>query len=316
MASEKEYEFDATVVILTYNGEQHLEEILNAVHAQRYGGTFETLVIDSGSTDSTLDIIAKNPWVRLHQIPNSEFGHGKTRNLGAHLAKGRYVVYLTHDATPASDRWLHEITAPFDISERIVAVMGSQVPRADAFPLLRYDVKNTFASFGPMHGTTLFYDDDFIQDEGVRNAVTFYSDVNSAARRSVLTGEIPYRDVSYAEDQLLGRDVIDAGYIKAYAPRAVVWHSNEMTILEYDDRMFEETQGLREVGIDVALPSIPTVAKLVVGGVLRDAVRLVRDREVTTKRKLHGLLVNPAYHVQRWRGVRRGVRPALKRYGE
>ena len=253
MASEKEYEFDATVVILTYNGEQHLEEILNAVHAQRYGGTFETLVIDSGSTDSTLDIIAKNPWVRLHQIPNSEFGHGKTRNLGAHLAKGRYVVYLTHDATPASDRWLHEITAPFDISERIVAVMGSQVPRADAFPLLRYDVKNTFASFGPMHGTTLFYDDDFIQDEGVRNAVTFYSDVNSAARRSVLTGEIPYRDVSYAEDQLLGRDVIDAGYIKAYAPRAVVWHSNEMTILEYDDRMFEETQGLREVGIDVAL---------------------------------------------------------------
>lgn len=316
MASEKKYEFDATVVILTYNGEQHLEEILNAVHAQRYGGTFETLVIDSGSTDSTLDIIAKNPWVRLHQIPNSEFGHGKTRNLGAHLAKGRYVVYLTHDATPASDRWLHEITAPFDISERIVAVIGSQVPRADAFPLLRYDVKNTFASFGPMHGTTLFYDDDFIQDEGVRNAVTFYSDVNSAARRSVLTGEIPYRDVSYAEDQLLGRDVIDAGYIKAYAPRAVVWHSNEMTILEYDDRMFEETQGLREVGIDVALPSIPTVAKLVVGGVLRDAVRLVRDREVTTKRKLHGLLVNPAYHVQRWRGVRRGVRSALKRYGE
>lgn len=316
MASEKEYEFDATVVILTYNGEQHLEEILNAVHAQRYGGMFETLVIDSGSTDSTLDIIAKNPWVRLHQIPNSEFGHGKTRNLGAHLAKGRYVVYLTHDATPASDRWLHEITAPFDISERIVAVMGSQVPRADAFPLLRYDVKNTFASFGPMHGTTLFYDDDFIQDEGVRNAVTFYSDVNSAARRSVLTGEIPYRDVSYAEDQLLGRDVIDAGYIKAYAPRAVVWHSNEMTILEYDDRMFEETQGLREVGIDVALPSIPTVIKLVVGGVLRDAVRLVRDREVTTKRKLHGLLVNPAYHVQRWRGVRRGVRSALKRYGE
>lgn len=316
MASEKDYEFDATVVILTYNGEQHLEEILHAVHAQRYGGTFETLVIDSGSTDSTLDIIAKNPWVRLHQIPNSEFGHGKTRNLGAHLAKGRYVVYLTHDATPASDRWLHEITAPFDISERIVAVMGSQVPRADAFPLLRYDVKNTFASFGPMHGTTLFYDDDFIQDEGVRNAVTFYSDVNSAARRSVLTGEIPYRDVSYAEDQLLGRDVIDAGYIKAYAPRAVVWHSNEMTISEYDDRMFEETQGLREVGIDVALPSIPTVAKLVVGGVLRDAVRLVRDREVTTKRKLHGLLVNPAYHVQRWRGVRRGVRSALKRYGE
>ena len=54
----------------------------------------------------------------------------------------------------------------------------------------------------------------------MRNAVTFYSDVNSAARKDILTGEVPYRDVSYAEDQLLGRDVISAGYIKAYdAPR-------------------------------------------------------------------------------------------------
>ena len=164
---------DASVVILTYNGEQHIDEILASLTTQRFDGTYEILVIDSGSTDSTLDIIAKYPSVRLVQIPNSEFGHGKTRNLGAHLAKGRIVAYLTHDATPASDRWLHEITAPFGISERIVAVMGAQIPRPDAFPLLRYEIKGVFNGFGPGFGTTLFYDDDFIQDEGVRNAVTF-----------------------------------------------------------------------------------------------------------------------------------------------
>lgn len=315
MASEN-YEYDATVVILTYNGETHIDEILSAVESQRFDGSFETLVIDSGSTDSTLDIIARHPGVRLHQIPNTEFGHGKTRNLGAHLALGRIVVYLTHDATPASDRWLHEITAPFAISDRIVAVMGAQAPRATAFPLLRYEIQTMFAGFGPSYGTTLFYEDDFIQDEGVRNAVTFYSDVNSAARKDILTGRIPYRDVSYAEDQLLGRDVIAAGYIKAYAPRAVVLHSNEMTVSEYDDRMFEETQGLREVGIDVAMPSLKTVTRMVVGGVVRDSVRLLRDRQLSTKRKLWGFAVNPAYHIQRWRGVRRGVRSPLKRYGE
>ena len=184
----KDATLDVSVVILTYNGEQHIDEILSSLTNQRYEGTYEILVIDSGSTDSTLDIVATYPSVRLHQIPNSEFGHGKTRNLGAHLAKGRIVAYLTHDATPASDRWLHEITAPFAISERIVAVMGSQIPRPDAFPLLRYEIKGVFGGFGPGFGTTLFYDDDFIQDEGVRNAVTFYSDVNSAARKDVLTG--------------------------------------------------------------------------------------------------------------------------------
>ncbi|MDC4232653.1 glycosyltransferase family 2 protein [Actinomyces sp. B33] len=314
MAAEHD-RLDATVVILTYNGERHIDEILRAVEDQRFEGSYEILVIDSGSTDATLDIIAAHPRVRLHQIPNSEFGHGKTRNLAAHLARGEIVAYLTHDATPAHDRWLHEITAPFGISDRIVAVMGAQAPRASAFPLLRYEIRTMFAGFGPGYGTTLFYDDDFIQDEGVRNAVSFYSDVNSAARRSTLTGPVPYRDVSYAEDQLLGRDVIDAGLIKAYAPRALVMHSNEMTVGEYDDRMFEETQGLREVGIDVAMPSMRTVVRMVVGGTVRDALRIVRDRELTAVSKLRGLLVNPAYHVQRWRGVRRGVREPLRRYG-
>ena len=312
----KDASLDASVVILTYKAEQHIDEILASLTTQRFDGTYEILVIDSGSTDSTLDLIAKYPSVRLVQIPNSEFGHGKTRNLGAHLAKGRIVAYLTHAATPASDRWLHEITAPFKISDRIVAVMGSQIPRSDAFPLLRYEIKGVFNGFGPGFGTTLFYEDDFIQDEGVRNAVTFYSDVNSAARKDILTGEVPYRDVSYAEDQLLGRDVISAGYIKAYAPRAAVLHSNEMTVSEYDDRMFEETQGLREVGIDVAMPSIPTVVRMVTTGILKDALRLARDREVGKRRKISGFFLNPAYHVQKWRGVRRGVRSPLKRYGQ
>ena len=82
----KDASLDASVVILTYNGEQHIDEILASLTTQRFDGTYEILVIDSGSTDSTLDLIAKYPSVRLVQIPNSEFGHGKTRNLGAHLA--------------------------------------------------------------------------------------------------------------------------------------------------------------------------------------------------------------------------------------
>lgn len=306
--------YDVTIVILTFNGEKFLEAILTAVERQRFGGSFEILVIDSGSTDSTLEIVAAHPEVRLHRIPNSEFGHGRTRNLAAHLAQGEFVVYLTHDAVPATDRWLHEMIAPFRLSDRVVAVMGSQVPRSSAFPLLRYEIEAVFSGFGPGYGTTLFYDDDFIQDDAVRNAVTFYSDVNSAARRSILVGEVPYRDVSYAEDQLFGKDVISAGYVKAYAPRAAVEHSNEITLCEYDDRMFEETQGLREVGIDVEIPSRSVVARMVFSGVAKDAVRIIRDRRMGRRAKLRALTVNPAYHLQKWRGVRRGASLPIRRY--
>ncbi len=301
----------ATVVVLTYNGERYLRDLLHAVSGQRIDGRFEILVIDSGSTDSTLDIIADYPAVRLVQIPNSEFGHGRTRNFAAHQARGRYVAYLTHDAVPAHDRWLYELLRPFCLNERVAAVMGSQLPRPWCFPLLKYEINAVFAGFGPGFGTTLFYDDEFITSEGVRNAVTFYSDVNSAARRDVLTGPVPYQDVSYAEDQLFGRDVIAAGLIKAYAPRASVLHSNDLTLSEYDDRMEEETLGQREVGIDVAVPSVTVVGRMVVRGVAKDTVRLLRDRDFSLSRKLYYLLVGPLYHLQKWRGVRRGARAPL-----
>lgn len=301
----------ATVTILTYNGEAYLGDILGALSVQEIDAEFEVLVIDSGSTDSTLDIVARYPDVILHQIPNSEFGHGRTRNLAAQLARGKYVVYLTHDAVPSHARWLYEILKPFELNSSIAAVMGSQIPRPQCFPLLKYEIQEVFRGFGPGFGTTLFYDDSFITDEGLRNAVTFYSDVNSAARRDLLVGEVPYRDVSYAEDQLLGRDIIQAGYMKAYAPRASVVHSNDMTLSEYDDRMFEETQGLREVGIDVAVPSISVVARMILRGVAKDTVGILRDRDYGRKRKAYYFVVGWLYHVQKWRGVRRGASSPL-----
>ena len=194
--------------------------------------------------------------------------------------------------------------------------MGSQIPRPDAFPLLRYEIKGVFNGFGPGFGTTLFYEDASFRTRVCATPSPSTPTSTPPARKDILTGEVPYRDVSYAEDQLLGRDVISAGYIKAYAPRAAVLHSNEMTVSEYDDRMFEETQGLREVGIDVAMPSIPTVVRMVTTGILKDTLRLARDREVGKRRKISGFFLNPAYHVQKWRGVRRGVRSPLKRYGQ
>jgi rhamnosyltransferase len=301
----------ATVVVLTYNGERYLRDLLAAVEGQRIDGAFEVLVIDSGSTDATLDILAEHPGVRLLQIPNTEFGHGRTRNRAAHEARGRFVAYLTHDAVPAHDRWLYELLKPFELNDRVAAVMGSQIPRPWCFPLLKYEIDAVFAGFGPGFGTTLFYDDDFITSEGVRNAVTFYSDVNSAARRDVLTGPVPYQDVSYAEDQLFGRDVIAAGLMKAYAPRASVVHSNDLTLAEYDDRMEEETLGQREVGIDVAVPSVGVVARMVLRGVVKDTVRLVRDRDFGPRRKAAYLVAGPLYHLQKWRGVRRGAQAPL-----
>lgn len=297
----------ASVVILTYNGEDYLGDILNALSVQKLAQPFEVIVIDSGSTDRTLEIVAQHPGVRLHTIPNAEFGHGRTRNLGAELARGKYVVYLTHDAIPATELWLYEMLAPFEINDRVVGVMGKQVPRPQCFPLLKYEIQQVFAGFGPDFGTSLFYKDDFVAGQALYDAISFYSDVNSAARRDYLVGKIPYREVDYAEDQLFGRDIIDAGLVKAYAGRGVVVHSNDLTLRQYRKRIFDETVGLRRVGFDVGSPSGRHLIRLMVGGVLRDSRRILRDADYSRRRKVWWLVINPLFHQAKWASVRHAV---------
>jgi len=298
---------NATVTVLTYNGERYLDEILTAIEGQVWDGELEILVIDSGSTDGTLGIIARHPRVRLHEIPNPEFGHGRTRDLAARLATGDFVAYLTHDATPAGPRWLAELLDPMLDDERIVAVLGKQIPRPHCHPMLKYEIQSTFAALGPDVGITVFRDGGRLGSPAALEAAGFYSDVNSAARRAVLVGPVPYRDVPYAEDQLFGRDLLAAGFRKAYAPRAAVVHSNDLTIRETRRRTFDETVGLRRIGTDIAPLTRRRALRLTIRGSIVDGLRIIRDPQWGFFGRLKWLFVNPWYHASKWSGFRRGT---------
>lgn len=298
--------FDATVVILTHNGQEHIREIIEAVLGQRYG-SFELLIIDSGSTDGTLEIVRSFPEVRLIEIPNSEFGHGRTRNLAATYAQGRYIAYLTHDAVPTTPHWLERLLEPLERFPEVAGVVGKQVPRYDAFPLQKYDIEAVFAGQGPDHGITLsrgavasdeFYNMDF---------VTFYSDVNSATRTKFLLEVIPYRDVPYAEDQLFAKDFVAAGYSKAYAPLAQVIHSNSLKVKEYGPRIFDEFVGLRRIGVHMDHIAWTSAFKGAFFGAARQQLAIARDPRFSVKRKLYWFFVNPMYHFKKSFGIRRAA---------
>lgn len=303
--------YDITVFIPTYFGEDYLDDLLQMVFKQKIDKTVEVLIYDTSSKDRTPQIIEKYAKkyknLRHKTITKQEYGHGKTRAAAAHDARGDIVVYLSQDAIPAHDRWLYEMVKPFELSDKIIGVMGKQDPRPKAFPLLKREIMAVFGSFGPDCGTTIFYKDDFVKTQEVYDKISFYSDVNSAARRSYLVGELPYKDVPYAEDQLFGRDVIDAGYMKAYAARGNVLHSNEFKLREYKMRMFDETMGLRKVGIIVPLPRIKQIVKMVLTGWIKDTIFTLRDGQYSLKRKLFYLATNLFYNIEKWRGVRRAV---------
>ncbi len=97
-----------SIIILVKNGGPYLEEVLRGVFAQKMEEEFEVVAIDSGSVDKSKEILGRFP-VRLKEIPPETFNHGETRNLGASLSQGMYLVYLTQDAIPGNERWLREI---------------------------------------------------------------------------------------------------------------------------------------------------------------------------------------------------------------
>lgn len=303
--------YDITVFIPTYFGEKYLDNLLDMVFKQKIDKTFEVLIYDTSSKDSTPKIIEKyakkHKNLRHKTILKEEYGHGKTRAAAAFDAKGEIVVYLSQDATPRDLNWLYEMTKPFELNEKVMGVLGKQVPWPTAPPVLKYEIRNVFESFGNENSTPLFYKDNFAQTQQQLDVLSFYSDVCSAARKSLLTGEIPYRDVPYAEDQLFGREIINAGYIKAYATRGVVIHSNDVKLSEFKARIFDETIGLRKVGIDVEKPSLKVVSKMIIRNSILDTIRTIRDREYSLKRKLMWLVLNPFYHIEKWKGVRLGA---------
>lgn len=302
---------DVTVFIPTFNGEKYLERLLGAVESQDFTGTCEILVIDSGSSDNTLEIISQHPLVRLVQIDQSEFGHGKTRNLAAKLARGKYIAYLSHDAVPMGRQWLAGLIGPLNPAGLdCVGVVGKHVARVNCSPLLKYEIRGVFDACGP-DGEVTIVDGSLMSVESMSSGELFYSDVNSATRTDFLLNTIAYRDVDYSEDFAFAKDLLSAGYKKAYVPSAVVEHSNDVTLSEYGKRVFDETLGMRKVGEGRTSIFWVQAKARAVRDVLNTSGSIILDKDYSVTQKLKWLVVNPAYVWKKWANIHRALNVKL-----
>lgn len=298
----------ATVFIPVYNGERdHLEETLSALYRQVTDFKWDVLITDSGSSDNSVAIInhfsEKYGNLRLLHLSKEEFSHGKTRQMAAEISQGEIMVYLTQDAVPHNEQWLAEMVRPFAMHSDIVAVLGNQKPRHYCFPAMKYDILAVFNEQGVTDSLTFWQRLDESQ-RGKYTKESFYSDVCSAAPRRFLTEKIGYRPVAYSEDYEYGKDILDAGYIKVYNAKAIVEHSNDVRLSEYRRRIFDETYNVRLNSGITNKVSIFSVVTNVFKASLKDSVKIISDKDYNWKRRMYWLLVNPLFHIEKWRGIR------------
>ncbi len=308
-----------TVAIPVLNGARYLDEVLTAVRAQVVDREVELLVWDSGSTDSSLEI-AERHGARIHRLPKSEFSHGGTRNRMAAMARGEHIAFLTQDATPASPRWLAALLEGFTLADDVAAVFGPHVPRPDASHMIKCEMERHFAVWGEGRSVDVQRIDRSPAGLAAYRAFpgrwTFLSDVNCAVARWALE-RIPYRDVPYAEDQLLGRELVEAGYAKVFHPEAAVVHSHDYSPGRFLRRYFDEFRSLREV-LDYVEPAGPMRTQRFIRGVLRADQRWLSGHGVHGRRLARPLAVSARHHAIRQAGAILGSRadrlpPAVRR---
>jgi rhamnosyltransferase len=131
----------ASVVVRTKDCENIIGQTLKALFSQDYPG-FELIVVDSGSTDRTLEIVQSFPCTLVRMEPN-EYLSGKALNLGASHGRGEILVFLNSDTVPITANALRHLIDPFDDPE-VMATFARQRPRPDAWSWVRLEVNSAF----------------------------------------------------------------------------------------------------------------------------------------------------------------------------
>jgi rhamnosyltransferase len=100
-----------SIIIRTLNESKHLGELLVKIKRQKFAGTTETIVVDSGSTDATLRI-ANDYGCRIVHIKKEDFSFGRSLNVGCLEASGDTLVFVSGHCLPAGENWLQRLVAP------------------------------------------------------------------------------------------------------------------------------------------------------------------------------------------------------------
>lgn len=90
-----------SIIICVYNGEKYIKQAVDSILAQSLKD-IELVVVNDGSSDSTLDILNNYQDKRIKIINQENKGLGASRNIGIKHAAGEYLGFLD------ADDWLVE----------------------------------------------------------------------------------------------------------------------------------------------------------------------------------------------------------------
>ena len=223
---------DLSIIIVSWNVRELLGQCLASINASRDSLALETLVVDSGSTDSSVEMVADEfPWVRLLPQPEN-VGFSRGSNVGLALATGRFLLLLNPD-TQLVGPALSQMVAYLD-AHPAVGALGPQLLHTDGriqssrrrFPtLLTAFCESTWLEgYAPRRLLERYYaldqPDDAVQD------VDWVTGAAMMAQREAIAqvGPMDAGFFMYSEELDWCRRFRKAGWRVVYLPTAQIVH--------------------------------------------------------------------------------------------
>ncbi|KGJ19404.1 glycosyltransferase [Paracoccus sanguinis] len=225
----------ASIVIRTLNEARHLDDLLRMIARQRTDGLdVETVLIDSGSTDDTVEI-ANAHGARVTSITKAEFSFGRSLNRGCDFSNGDILVLISGHCVPVDEYWLQNLCQPL-IDGAASYSYGRQIGDDDS----NYSERRIFAKYYPAVSQ--------IPQQGF-----FCNNANSALLRSVWTAHPFDEELTGLEDMELAKRLVRAGHRIAYVAEAPVFHHHQESWSQVRRRFEREAIALRSILPEVHL---------------------------------------------------------------
>ena len=217
-----------SIIMRSYNEGWALRDTLPALRAQDYKN-WELIVIDSGSTDGSVDLIRQARPAHFLQIKKEDYNPSRVMNHGMQLARSEFGIFLNADATPQGNNWLRPLVMALQ-DPRAAAVFGRQIPRPDCQAVFAHDYERCFGA----HRESTRWDH-------------FFSMVSSGLRKDIWSQRGFLEKMQYSEDDEYTRWCREQGFGVVYVPESVVMHSHNYTPQQAYKRSFGEAKALAAV---------------------------------------------------------------------
>ena len=162
-----------SIITTTYNGEKYIEKAVGSMLSQTFKN-FEYIIVDDGSTDSTVEKLQQINDSRIRIIQQKNQGQTKALITGIEQAQGELIARIDQDDYSLPTRLMCQVE--FLDTHPEVVLCGSRfqelyddklVPQRVPFAQTNDEIKKIISRFNPLaHSAIMFHRDAYLKVGG------------------------------------------------------------------------------------------------------------------------------------------------------